>query len=54
MALLGQAGLLGIRPKLFTPLPERFEADDFYRCNMLQTSQNPEAGLSFKRISQKS
>jgi len=35
MALLGQAGLLGIRPKLFTPLPERFEADDFYRYDAI-------------------
>lgn len=32
MALLTQAGMLGIRRKLFTPLPERFESDDFYRC----------------------
>jgi hypothetical protein len=32
MALFSQAGLLGIRPKLFAAAPERFEADDFYRC----------------------
>jgi hypothetical protein len=31
MALFSQAGLLGIRPKLFAAAPERFEADDFYR-----------------------
>ncbi len=32
MALFSQAGLLGIRPKGFAVPPERFEADDFYRC----------------------
>lgn len=32
MALFSQAGLLGIRPKGFAGPPERFEADDFYRC----------------------
>ena len=31
MALFSQAGMLGIRPKLFAGPPERFEADDFYR-----------------------
>lgn len=35
MALLAQAGRLGIRPKLFTSLPERFEADDFYRYDTI-------------------
>lgn len=35
MALLAQAGRLGIRPKLFTSLPERFEADDFYRYDAI-------------------
>lgn len=32
MAMFSQAGLLGIRPKGFAGPPERFEADDFYRC----------------------
>lgn len=35
MALFTQAGLLGIRPKLFAAAPEPFEADDFYRYSLL-------------------
>lgn len=35
MALFSQAGLLGIRPKLFAAAPERFESDDFYRYDTI-------------------
>ena len=31
--LMAQAGMLGIRPQIFRPPRERFEADDFYRCS---------------------
>lgn len=35
MAMLAQAGRLGIRPKLFTSPRARFEADDFYRYDAI-------------------